>query len=170
MSLCEAFPPAARTEARSLILGTLPGVESLRRGQYYAHRRNAFWPIMAVLAGADPGLPYEARLAKLTGAGFALWDVCASATRPGSLDANIRDLIPNDFKGFLREHRDIALICFNGQTAAKLFERYVAPDLPDAMGKIARKILPSTSPAHAAMRFEQKLELWRAALTLRAAI
>jgi hypoxanthine-DNA glycosylase len=169
MGLCVAFPPAARTDARSLILGSLPGVESLRLGQYYAHRRNAFWPIMGELAGADPDLPYEARLAKLTGAGFALWDVCASATRPGSLDADIRDLIPNDFTRFLREHRDIALICFNGQTAAKLFERYVAPDLPEEVGKIARKTLPSTSPAHAAMRFDQKRELWRAALTPSAA-
>ena len=165
MSLCVAFPPAARADARCLILGSLPGVESLRLGQYYGHRRNAFWPIMGELAGADPGLPYQARLAKLNGAGFALWDVCASATRPGSLDADIRDLIPNDFRRFLHEHRTIALICFNGQTAAKLFERYVAPGLPEELGKIARKTLPSTSPAHAAMRFDQKLALWRAALT-----
>jgi G:T/U-mismatch repair DNA glycosylase len=74
-------------------------------------------------------------------------------------------LIPNDFRRFLHEHRTIALICFNGQTAAKLFERYVAPGLPEELGKIARKTLPSTSPAHAAMRFDRKVELWRAALT-----
>lgn len=165
MSLCVAFPPAARTDARSLILGTLPGVESLRLGQYYGHRRNAFWPIMGELAGAGPDLLYEGRLEKLTEAGFALWDVCAAATRPGSLDAHIRDLVPNDFTRFFLDHRAIALICFNGQTAAKLFERYVAPDLPEEARQIARITLPSTSPAHAGMRFEQKLALWRGALT-----
>jgi hypoxanthine-DNA glycosylase len=162
---CLSFAPVSRSDAHVLILGSLPGVESLRRQQYYAKRQNAFWRIMADVVGADPEAPYEQRLERLKGAGLALWDVCASARREGSLDVNIRDMQPNDFVGFFRDHRHIALICFNGQTAAKLFARFVVPDLPDEAGKIARKILPSTSPAHAGMGFEQKLALWRAALT-----
>jgi double-stranded uracil-DNA glycosylase len=166
LSFRVAFPPVAEADARILILGSLPGVESLRLGQYYAHPRNAFWRIMGELAGAAPDLPYDQRLPKLTGAGFALWDVCASATRPGSLDAAISDVTPNDFAGFLDAHRQIALICFNGQQAAKLFERHVAAGLPERARGIHRKALPSTSPAHAGMRFEQKLALWRDAFTL----
>lgn len=167
MTFCVSFPPVSGTASRVLILGTLPGAESLRQGQYYANRNNAFWRIMGEVAGAGPDLPYEQRLAKLTQAGFALWDVCANATRPGSLDADISNMKPHDFKGFLAAHPTIELICFNGQHAAKLFARHVAPSLPDVARKIVCKTLPSTSPAHAAMRFEQKLALWREALTPR---
>jgi hypoxanthine-DNA glycosylase len=164
MTFCESFAPVARPDARALILGTLPGVESLRRGQYYAKSQNAFWKILGELVAAAPELPYEQRLEALMDAGLALWDVCASARREGSLDAKIRDMQPNDFQRFFRDHRDIALICFNGRTAEKLFGRFVAPGLPEGFGKIALITLPSTSPAHAGMRFEQKLAQWRAAL------
>jgi hypoxanthine-DNA glycosylase len=165
MSLSESFAPVARPDARVLILGTLPGAESLRRRQYYAKSQNAFWKILGELAGAAPLMPYEQRLEALRDAGLALWDVCASAHREGSLDSNIRDMRPNDFASFFGAHPQIGLICFNGQTAAKLFERFVAPELPELARGIARKTLPSTSPAHAGMRFEQKLALWREALT-----
>jgi hypoxanthine-DNA glycosylase len=165
MTFCVSFPPVAGPDPRVLVLGTLPGVESLRQGQYYANRNNAFWRIMGELAGAGPDLPYEQRLEKLTAGGFALWDVCANATRPGSLDADISNMQPHDFAGFLAAHSSVELICFNGQHAAKLFARHVVPSLPEAARKIACRTLPSTSPAHAAMRFEQKLALWREALT-----
>jgi hypoxanthine-DNA glycosylase len=164
MSRSASFEPLARPGSRVLILGTLPGAESLRRQQYYANPHNAFWRIMGALFGAGPDLPYEQRLEKLAGAGVALWDVCASATRPGSLDANITEVAPQDFAGFLADHPHIALIGFNGQPAARLFRRFVVPDLPEETRRIATHILPSTSPAHAAMRFEQKLALWRDAL------
>jgi hypoxanthine-DNA glycosylase len=164
MSRSSSFAALARPESRVLILGTLPGAESLRRQQYYANPHNAFWRIMGALFGSGPDLPYDERLEKLAGAGVALWDVCASATRPGSLDANITEVAPQDFAGFLAEHPSIALIAFNGQPAARLFRRFVVPDLPAPIKKIATITLPSTSPAHAAMRFEQKLALWREAL------
>ncbi|WP_294540121.1 DNA-deoxyinosine glycosylase [uncultured Rhodoblastus sp.] len=164
MNFCESFAPVARPDARMLVLGSLPGAESLRRGQYYANSQNAFWKILGELAGTAPESAYEQRLEALRNAGLALWDVCAAARRQGSLDSQIKDVRPNDFKGFLLAHPAIALICFNGQTAARLFERHVAPDLPVEARAITRKTLPSTSPAHAGMRFEQKRALWRAAL------
>ena len=99
-------------------------------------------------------------------AGLALWDVCASAQRATSLDADIRNSKPNDFIGFLGAHPDIAMIGFNGQSAAKIFERSILPDLSLKAKSITRKILPSTSPAHASLRYEQKLALWRDALML----
>ena len=161
-SLC--FAPVARADARILILGSLPGAESLRRQQYYANPRNAFWRIMGALFGAKPEAPYPLRLEKLQDAGLALWDVCASAQREGSLDADIRDMQLNDFAGFLAAYPNIALIGFNGQSAARFFERAVLPGLSAEAKGIARKILPSTSPAHASLRYEQKLALWREAL------
>ena len=158
------FPPVSHANARVLVLGTLPGVESLRQGQYYANRHNAFWRIMAELTGVAADAPYAARLKGLTKSGVALWDVCAAARREGSLDADIRETIPNDFEGFFRAHPCIKLIGFNGLAAARLFRQHVAPSLSEAARKIPGVMLPSTSPAHASMNFERKRALWREAL------
>ena len=164
-SLCAAFPPVAAADARALILGTLPGAESLKRREYYAKKENSFWKIMGELAGAFPYLPYEDRLNRLRQNGIALWDVCASAHRAGSLDSNIQlsTVVPNDFGSFFKAHRHVELICFNGQPAERLFRRKVLAVFPD-LARLRRVVLPSTSPAHAGMRFERKLALWREAL------
>lgn len=164
MTHCVGFPPVARADARVLILGTMPGVESLRQGQYYAHRANAFWRIMGELFGAGADLAYEQRLDALCDAGVALWDVCETARRSGSLDANIEQAQANDFACFFEAHPKIGKICFNGQHAAKLFRRDVAPCLGEETRALPQVALPSTSPALARLRFEQKLALWRAAL------
>lgn len=158
----KGFPPVAGSDARALILGSLPGQVSLARVQYYAQPRNAFWPIMGRLFDVAPELPYEERLALLVARGVALWDVCAEGRRPGSLDQKIdhSSVMPNDFAAFLGAHPHIALIAFNGATAAALFRRKVA--LPAPVPRTV--LLPSTSPAHAAMPFERKLDLWREAL------
>jgi hypoxanthine-DNA glycosylase len=166
MTRCVGFPPVSRADARVLVLGTLPSVESLRRQQYYARSQNAFWKIMVELTGVALDAPYERRLEGLMDAGVALWDVCAAARREGSLDADIKETTPNDFAGFFRAHPCIEMIGFNGQAAAKLFRQHVAPCLPEAVRKIPGVTLPSTSPAHAAMSFERKRALWRGALTL----
>jgi TDG/mug DNA glycosylase family protein len=122
----KGFPPIADAHARILILGSLPGQVSIRRQQYYAHPQNAFWKVMGRLFDAGPELPYRDRAQRLLRNGIALWDVCAAAQRPGSLDTSIvhSSVVPT--KG-----RPI---------------RYVT--------------LPSTSPAHAAMPFEEKLTRW----------
>ena len=163
---CSGFEPVAGPDARALILGTLPGAASLAKGQYYAQPRNAFWRIMADVAEAGPGLPYEKRLRRLVEQRLALWDVCASATRPGSLDSAIRpgSVRPNDFHRFLLSHPDIQLICFNGAKAAALFQRLV-PTLDVRSAQIRRVTLPSTSPAYAAMPLDRKIEAWLAVLT-----
>ena len=153
------FPPVSRADARVLILGSLPGQASLAARQYYAQPRNAFWPLMGRLFGAGVELTYEDRLRRLTESGVALWDVCASARRPGSLDAKIEALTvaPNDFAGFFKAHRGIGLICFNGAAAERLFERHVSPTLHAPLPTLR---LPSTSPAHASLGFEQKVVAW----------
>ena len=158
----QGFRPVGERDARVLVLGTLPGPMSLAMNQYYAQPRNAFWPIMGALFGASPGLGYRERLRLLKAGRVALWDVCHSAYREGALDASIeaRSIVPNDFVAFFRSHRRIQLICFNGQTAGRLYRRLVLPAQSPQVQQIPSVTLPSTSPAHAAMRFEQKLGQW----------
>ena len=128
----------------------MPGAISLRQGRYYAHPRNAFWPIAAEILGFDPALDYALRLERLTQAGVALGRA-AGCEREGSLDADIRNAVPNNFAGFLRAHPRLRRVCLNGGKAASLFRRQVLPSLPAALADpLVCLDLPSTSPAHAA--------------------
>lgn len=160
------FPPISNARARVLILGTLPGQASLAANQYYAQKQNAFWKIIAALTYTPLTLTYAERKHLLLKNNIALWDVCHSAERKGSLDSNIKlaTFIPNDFGKFLRAHKNIKLICFNGQFAAKLFHSKVLPMLSIDADKIQFTTLPSTSPAHASMRFDEKMTKWRSVL------
>lgn len=160
------FPPVATRNARVLILGSLPGVRSLVDAQYYAQPQNAFWRIMDELIDAGPQVDYALRLERMKARRIALWDVVRSAVRPGSMDSAIRrDTIEaNDFAGFFATHREIALVCFNGRTAAELWKRRVSPILPEEHARVATTVLPSTSPAYAGMAFAEKLSRWRGVL------
>ncbi len=157
-----SFPPIAAADARVLILGSMPGEASLAAGEYYAHPRNAFWPIMGALLGFDPALPYAERARRLAAAGVALWDVAQSCVRPGSLDARMRDITPNDFAPFLAAHPGIRHVFFNGAKAEELFVRLVLRR--GIAAGIPRRRLPSTSPAHASLRPDEKRERWRIVL------
>jgi hypoxanthine-DNA glycosylase len=160
-----SFPPVVAPGARVLILGSLPGQMSLARQEYYAHPANAFWWIMGELVGAGPALPYTARLDVLRRRGIALWDVCGSAERPGSLDQDIAadSILPNDIAGLLAQHPAIEQICFNGAKSAAIFRRLVLPWLPAAVCAVTRHVLLSTSPACTRPRVE-KLAVWRRSL------
>lgn len=150
----------ASPEATVLILGSMPGAVSLAQQQYYAHPRNLFWPIMAQLCQFDASAAYGEKLQQLTASGIALWDVIDSCQRQGSLDSAIRDEQVNDFATFLAEHRNIRAIGFNGAKAWHSYKRYVLPT-QSIPAHIALLQLPSTSPAHAAVSFEQKLAQWQ---------
>jgi hypoxanthine-DNA glycosylase len=165
MPRIRSFPPIENPSARILILGSMPGKESLRAGQYYAHPRNAFWPIMGELVGAIPALPYEIRIERLKSVGIALWDVLASCTRHSSMDADIEadSIMANDFASFFRAHPHITRVFFNGTMAEQSFHKYVLPTLEHPALHYQR--LPSTSPANASMSYEQKLKAWNAMLS-----
>ncbi len=156
------FAPIASPDARILILGSLPSQRSLEVSQYYAHPRNAFWRIMGELVGATGAYPDRCR--RLTDRGIAVWDVLRSSVRPGSLDADIRmdTARPNDFAGFFAEYPDVRKVCFNGRKAEDIYRRLVLPVLDAPSHELGS--LPSTSPAHAAMSFAKKLEIWRSML------
>lgn len=155
----ECFPPVALGDARLLILGTMPSVESLRQSFYYAHPRNAFWPVMAEVLGAPVPETVEEKRALLTGHRVALWDVARSCVRPGSLDSAMRDVLPNDFGALFARCPKIERILFNGDTARKLYMRLVGR-MPEGCDW-AR--MPSTSPAYT-LPYARKLEAWRAGM------
>lgn len=163
-AVCHGFAPIARRDARVLVLGSLPSARSIEAGEYYAHPRNAFWQIIAELTGAAGS--YTRRCAALIEHRIALWDVLAHSVRPGSLDSAIRlhTAQPNDFAGFFREHPDLERTCFNGRTAEQLFRKLVQPGTGTSKQELV--VLPSTSPACAAVSFEDKLAHWRRALEL----
>ena len=154
-----AFPPVARPDARVLILGSMPSVESLRQGFYYGHPRNAFWRIMAEIYGASLREDIPAKTALLEENGIALWDVLHSCEREGSLDSAIRSVEPNDFAGLFEKCPGIGKILFNGGTARALFQRHCGAYLRDR----AWAQMPSTSPAYT-LSLERKLALWRRGL------
>ena len=160
--VCRSFPPACAADARVLVLGSMPGEASLAAAQYYAHPRNAFWPIMGALFGAGPELPYPARLQRLEAAGVALWDVIAACERAGSLDSAIApaSIEANDFARLFRDCRHIRHVFFNGAAAETAFRRHVRERI--ALPALSFTRLPSTSPAHAARNFEAKLAAWQA--------
>ena len=74
----QSFPPIATSTARILILGTMPGEESLAQQEYYANPRNQFWRIMQELFGVPISAPYAERIARLQENRIALWDVLPS--------------------------------------------------------------------------------------------
>ncbi len=161
-----AFAALSESNARLLILGSMPGVASLDAHEYYAHPRNAFWPIVQQLFGTPPAPEtYCEKIKLLKHARIALWDVLAHCKRPGSLDANIdpKSIVCNDFNTFLKMHTQLELIAFNGKAAEKLFRKHVLPELNLSTG-IELVSLPSSSPAMASLKPQQKALAWRSAL------
>ena len=138
-----------------LVLGTLPGEESLRRQEYYAHPRNLFWPIVFALFGDSLPPHYTDRVAFVMRRHIAVWDVCFSGERQMSADATIRREVPNTIDRLLDSEPTIRAIAFNGSGAQRLHDRHF-PRRP-ALTYLA---LPSTSPAHARLGFEAKLARW----------
>ena len=144
-----------------MILGTLPGPESLRLGQYYAYTNNQFWMILYDVFGeSEPAVAvsYPEKLSLLHKYGIALWDVFYSAERQGALDADIRNEVPNDIPGLINSYPNITRILLNGRKAEKSFHIFC----PDVC--ISAVYVPSTSPSYAKMSLEAKASAWRDAL------
>lgn len=140
-----SFPPVVAANTRLLVLGSLPGERSLAAARYYAHPQNQFWHLISPAAGRDlVPLPYADRLAGLVAAGIGLWDVVASATRPGSTDAAMRDIEPHDIAALAATLPCLRAIAFNGATA----HRHGLRTLGDAAARYTIVGLPSSSPLH----------------------
>lgn len=151
--------PVIAANTRILILGSFPGAASLSAQQYYAHPRNALWPILSALTGDDlAALPYAERLPRLLAHRIGLWDVLGACEREGSLDSAIRKPAANDFARLRELCPALETVGFNGQTSGKFAPQF-------AQAGYRTLVLPSTSPAHAAMSFDQKLADWRKLLS-----
>lgn len=176
-----SFAPVEGTHVHTLILGTMPGQASLNAVEYYAHPRNALWPILLAHVSQTPvsfesvtRLNYGKRCALIKKHGIALWDVLASCDRPGSFDSKIKRSteVPNDIAGLVARHAALERIICNGRTAQVLFKRHIEPTLPRAVAMLDKPpypktseairvfTLPSTSPAMASLTLTEKSQRW----------
>lgn len=147
------FPPILDNNTRVLFLGSFPSIASFEQSFYYAHPRNAFWPIMESIFGVT----FESNEAKKVFClekGIGLWDVIGSCERSNSSDTNLKNCIPNDFEKLLADYPNIQVLGFTGKKSFDSFQKYFK-DL-----EVEKVLLPSTSPAHAAMKFEEKKEIY----------
>ena len=149
--------PVIATGTRLVVLGSFPGVASLRAQQYYGHPRNQFWPVLSAIWGVDlVAMGYAQRLAEAKRRGLGIWDVYASCRREGSLDSAIEAAEPNDLTSLRRLAPGLRAIAHNGGESAR------AMAVTRTLGVPVLR-LPSTSPAHASWSFDRKLAAWRAA-------
>ena len=162
MPFVQSFAPVIGTNPRVLILGSMPGIASLEAQQYYAHPRNAFWPLMGEILQEQWAADYHQRIRQLKKHPLALWDTLKACHREGSLDSAIKtdELVANDIPALLADQPSLRLIAFNGAASEKYFRQTVAKQLP-ASSAVEFIRLPSTSPAHASKNLQQKLEDWR---------
>lgn len=153
----EGFPPILDSGVRTLVFGSFPSPASLAAQQYYAHRQNQFWRIMAAIT-EEPlvAYGYAEKQRCLLRHRIGVWDVYRCCQRQGALDSAIQAAERNEFSRLAIEAPNLQRVCFNGKTSGK-FERYFRE-----LG-YATCVLPSTSPAYT-LPFERKLEIWRSAV------
>ncbi|MGG8495507.1 DNA-deoxyinosine glycosylase [Tenacibaculum sp. TC6] len=155
-SYINSFSPIVGDEPKVLLLGTMPGKESLRLQEYYGNTRNAFWKIVFSHLNVVPVKDYEEKKKLIQLGKIAIWDVCYTAIRKTSLDADIKNEKPNEIEAFLKLHPSITTIGFNGKKAEKLYDKFFKRH--DAIDYFT---LLSTSPANARYTFEDKLNNWK---------
>ncbi|MGN0544322.1 MAG: DNA-deoxyinosine glycosylase [Acutalibacteraceae bacterium] len=153
------FDPVYDENSRVLILGSFPSVKSREQGFYYAHAQNRFWRVIADITGEETPQTVEEKKSLLLRRNIALWDVAHCCEVDGSSDSSMRNVRPNDIAALL-ENTQITRIFANGKTAAKLYEKLVAPETG-----VPITCLPSTSPANAAFSLERLREEWEAVVT-----
>jgi hypoxanthine-DNA glycosylase len=161
-TLLQGLPAQFDTGCRVLVLGSMPGTQSLAQARYYAHPRNRFWPLMTSLLGFDPALDYLSRIEALKRARVGVWDVIGQCARSGSLDAAIdrASIVPNRLPELLAELPQLSAIACNGAAAAQAWHRYVVPRLGAVSQALPVLALPSTSPANAAFTLARLEQAW----------
>ncbi len=154
MSRLVGLPPVIGPDTRLLVLGSFPGVASLRAQRYYGHPPNQFWKILGALWSVDlMALPYEQRLDAVRAHGLGIWDVYGACEREGSLDTAIRHAELNDFAWLQQQCPQLRAVAHNGGESFRHAKHMQALGLPVHQ-------LPSTSPANASWSFERKLAAW----------
>lgn len=152
------IPPVYDSRSEVLILGSFPSAKSRAAAFFYGHPQNRFWRVLAAVCEESVPVTAEEKTALLLRRHIALWDVIASCTIEGSSDSSIRDVVPNDLRPILAAS-GLRRIFVNGKTAAKLYAKYIEPELG-----IPAVCLPSTSPANAAWSMERLIDAWNVIL------
>ena len=161
--MLSSFQPISSPDSIILILGSMPGVKSLDAQQYYAHPRNLFWPFMGQLFNFDDNVSYQEKSNQLKKNKVAIWDVLQNCLRDGSLDSDIKteSIVTNDFLKFYQQHKQIKQVFFNGQKAMTVYNKLVLPNVSLHYPYIEHIGLPSTSPANASIKREEKFKRWQ---------
>lgn len=154
--MINSFPPLVNEQSETLILGSIPGVPSLKKTEYYGNKNNAFWSIMFKIHNEKFSPAYSDKIKLLRKHKIALWDTIKTCERTGSADSNIKNPVANNIKKLIKKYPKITKIVFNGKTAEKYFKKYVGE-----IEGIETRVMPSTSPANARMNFEEKLQKWQ---------
>lgn len=156
MTLLSSFFPIIDEHSRVLILGSMPGVESLRLQQYYANPRNQFWKIIYSLFNSEPDPNYEERVSFIKSNKIAVWDVIGTCYREGSLDSNIREEKVNDFSALFEAYPNLKTVLFNGGKAYETYKKWIGfGTIPN----LTFHKLTSSSPANT-KKYEEKLREW----------
>ena len=158
MNNCESFAPSIDKNSTVLILGSMPGIKSLEKQQYYAHPQNRFWKVMGEICNESNlhNFNYDIKLKTLLNNKVALWDTIKSCNRSGSLDSDIQNEKPNDIKTLLKNFPKIKTICLNGNKSYAMFKKY----FPDLLEQYNCLKMPSTSPANARFNLPKLIKEW----------
>ncbi|KKG13788.1 2-hydroxyacid dehydrogenase [Methanosarcina sp. 2.H.T.1A.6] len=133
------FPAVLDEKTEILILGSLPGDESLRKQQYYGNPGNDFWRLVGRAIGENlQDMDYNTRLEILKRNRLGLWDVFKAGSRDGSQDSKIKDEEINQFSILKEIAPELKLVCFNGKKSGE-YEPFLRK-----MG-YKTKVLPSSS-------------------------
>lgn len=158
-SIENVLSPIVDENTKVLIVGSMPGKQSLEKQQYYGNPRNHFWAIMGQLLAKDIPESYPEKIKLLRASQIGLWDSIESCERKGSLDATIKNEVPNDFIALFQQYPQIQLVLFNGGKSFEVFKKHVGLDVLE--NRVYEK-MPSTSPIPGKniKSFDEKVEAW----------
>ncbi len=154
--MIEGFSPIIGENPKYLILGSAPSVISLRQREYYGNKQNSFWKIISTIFNNPILKTYQEKTKFILDNNIILWDVVKTCSRKGSLDSDIKSVVPNDIKILIEEHPTIEKVVFNGKTSEKLYKRYINY----YPSQIQFKSLPSSSPAYT-LKVDEKILIWK---------
>jgi hypoxanthine-DNA glycosylase len=157
--MIKSFEAIVDEKTKILILGTIPGVASLKNQEYYGNPRNHFWKLIFSFYNLEEvPLIFDEKIKFLLSKNLGLWDVLKSCDREGSLDIAIKNQIENDFDSLFEKYRNIETLVFNGKESHRFFYKKYGQ-----IKGITYYVMPSTSPANT-MSFITKLQLWSTVL------
>ncbi len=154
--MIKGFSPILCENPKYLILGSAPSVISLKENEYYGNKKNSFWIILSNIFNESNLNSYPEKIEFIKKSNIILWDVVKTCSRKGSLDSEIKDVEVNDIKKIIEDNDSIIKVFFNGQTANKLYKRYINYYKED----VEYITLPSSSPAYT-LKIQEKIKIWK---------